>query len=106
MMIGQTGMNGLNAFSPWFSRSELAAVFSAEVIDVGGGGTLSIDVQHRNNDETAATSLGTIGPLGAAGVTSSTMTGIKEQVRFAYAVGGTSDSDWVHFRMLNPSWIS
>lgn len=105
MMIGQTGMNGLVAYSPWFDRGALEGIFAADVIRIGGAGTLTVAVEHRNRADTLPTVLGTIGPLAVTGVGDVQLSGVKEEVRFRYTVGGTAVTDWVHWRMLTPTWM-
>jgi hypothetical protein len=75
------------------------------VIAIGGNGTLTVAVQHRNRDETTPAILESIGPLSAQGVGDVQLASIKEEVRFRYTVGGAAATDWVHWRMLNPTWM-
>jgi len=105
-MIGQTAMKGLTAYSPWFDRGGPSATFVCDVIAIEGSGQLDVDVEHKNYADTAATSAGTFTTMTAVGVSSKDIDGLKEQVRFKYTSGGTVNTEWVHFRMLNPSWRS
>ena len=79
-------------------------MFSCDVLQVGTAGTLDIDVEHKNPDEVNFMLLGSFTQLTAAGVGTKDLTGIKEQVRFKYTVGGTQAYSFVHFNMLAPAW--
>jgi hypothetical protein len=102
--IGQTGMSGLIAYSPWLQRGGDAAMFVADALGIGGAGTLDIDVEHRNVADTASTTLVSFPAISAVGVVTANASGVKELVRFKYTFGGPSASDWVHFRMLATVW--
>ncbi len=55
-IVGQTGLNGLVAFSPWFKRPEsaTAGIFSAYSIQMtsGSGIELEVALYHRNSEDT------------------------------------------------------
>lgn len=104
MIIGVTIHNGLTAYSPWFPRQGDAATFAAECIGVSGA-TNTITVQTKNMDEadSAATGSSTIA-LSSAGTSTVRVASLKELVRFKYVVTGTNSYDWIHFRVLAPSW--
>jgi len=104
MVIGITLLkNATPYYSPTFARGGLAAVFSCEALQ-GTQFTLDIDVEHKNMDDTGFTLLGSFTQLNAAGVGSLNESGIKEQVRFKYTVGGAQAYSYVHFNMLAPAW--
>ena len=102
-VIGTTLNAGAVAYSPWFKRGALNAVFSAELISVSAGGTLDVGVEHRNNDETVPSSAGAFPSIASTGVETGDLSGLKENVRFVYTSGGAS-GNWSHFRVLNPAW--
>jgi hypothetical protein len=91
-------------FSPTFGRGGLAALFACEVLQVGTGGTLDIEVEHKNPEDVTFSSLGSFTQLTAAGVGTKDLVGVKEQVRFSYLVGGAQAWSYVHFNMLAPAW--
>jgi len=104
MLIGTLLMKHASAYySPTFGRGGLAAVFSCEVL-LGTTFTLDIDIEHKNAEDTTFTLLGSFTQFAAAGVDIKNLTGIKEQVRFKYTVGGATASSFVHFNMLAPAW--
>jgi hypothetical protein len=105
MVIGITLMKSATPYhSPTFGRGGLAALFSCEMLQVGTGGTLDIDVQHKNPEDTAFTTLGSFTQITAAGVEPFEASAIKEQVRFQYTVGGTQAWSFIQFNMLAPAW--
>lgn len=104
MVIGTTLLKNATAYySPTFGRGGLGAVFSCEVLQ-GTSFTLDIDVEHKNVEDTTWTSLGAFSQFTGAGVDVKDLTGLKEQVRFKYTVGGAQAYSYVHFNMLAPSW--
>ena len=105
-IIGTTVMNGLTGYSPWFRRAGDKAVFSMEVIGLSAAGTLDVEVQHKNDDETTHTVAGSFAQLNSTGVDTLDVSDLKQNVRFQYIAGGTNLSDWVHFRAMSPAWYS
>lgn len=108
MIIGQTLLgSGSDYFSPWFPRQADAANFSAQIVAIGGTGTLTVVVQTKNTtDVDPGTNIANGTFTGtAAGVisTSSTVTGLKELVRFKYNVNNLAGA-FAHFRVLPPAW--
>jgi hypothetical protein len=97
-------MKGLVARSEWMSRNGDAATFVCDLLAKTTNGTFDIDVEHKNVADTTATSAGTFTQITATGIATKRLTGLKEQVRFKFTAGGTADSDWIHFRMLQTVW--
>jgi hypothetical protein len=98
-------MNGLACYSPTFGRGGNAAVFTCEVLDISGSSpTLDIDVEHKNVEDTAWTSLVAFSQITSVGLKTAEDTGVKEQLRFKYPVGGTPATNAVYFNMLAPVW--
>ena len=107
MVVGTTLMKlaGTAYYSPTFGRGGLSAVFSCQVFQVAGTNpTFDIDVEHKNTEETTFGLLGSFTQFTAADVKTLGLSGIKEQVRFKYTVGGTEVYAAVHFNMLAPAW--
>ena len=103
MYIGQTLLEGSNVFSPWLSREADNAIFSYEIIKSGGTPTFTVQVWHKNEEETGEGSLYDSNlswtQIGSSGIWTATCTGLKELVRFEYDVTGSS-GDSILFRML------
>ena len=122
-LLSQDSTSGNVYYSPWFPRGGNKAVFSCEVIASANTtsdiDTFHVQVQTKNAEDSdkdsvdlgSATSitLGTdenITSFQAGASLSSTDQGFKELVRFQYTVRAkASGLAWVHFRMLNPSWL-
>lgn len=95
--------NGNPRLGPTFPRGGLGAQFACEVFDNDPGVTMSIAIQHKNHDDVVFTTLGTIATM-AVGVNSVNLTGIKEEVRFAFTVNGANPDDTVYANVLAPAW--
>ena len=129
MIIGETlfsedSADGDTYFSPWFPRGGNLMACTCEVIQVAAGANISaftIQVQTKNKDQSdmsAASLLSTAQSItltagsytkfnAGASLDSTTDQGVLELVRFCYKVKAQSGKlAWVHFRMLNPSWLS
>lgn len=107
MVIGMTLMKlaGTAYYSPIFGRGGQGALFACEVFQVvGTSPTLVITVEHKNTEDVNFAILGTFDTLTAAGLGTKDLTGIKEQVRFKYVIGGTESYAAFHFIMLAPAW--
>jgi len=106
MIIGTTMMKlgGLAQYSPQFNRGGNAAIFTVEVLDAGSTPSFTIDVEHKNSDDVSWSNLATIGPVATPGLYDTGASGIKEQLRFKYTVGGANPYSAVHFNMLAPTW--
>lgn len=90
-------------YSPTFGRGGLAAVFAVEIFAVDASTTLTVVVEHKNEDDTSWTTLTTLSTM-SAGVNTQTATGIKEQLRYAITVNGMNGTDSVYANVLAPSW--
>ena len=106
-VVGQTLFNGATVYSPWFMREKkaTAAIFLAYVIDAGSGGIVTIDVFHRNSEDTntGGAALGNVvtNQGSSSTVQHSNITGLKEMVRLKYTVGGDTGG-WVHLAVPSP----
>ena len=107
MIVGTTlfKMDGSDYYSPEFPRGGLAATFAVDVTHLVGSPTISITVEHRNEDEQSFTTLGSFSNITSIGPASVDITGAKEILRFKVAFDGADDAtDGVHFLMMAPSW--
>ena len=130
MLIGQLFDGQPNTtvkyYSPWFPRAGNLAKFTCQVFASeslsGGGEGFKISVETKNADQSdkevitpqggsaqamTLTALAlTTWEVGAS--LSSGNTGFLQLVRFKYELISTSGSvePWVHFRLLNPLWLS
>jgi hypothetical protein len=123
MLIGQTisseTASGNTYYSPWIPRGGNAAIFVVDVIETADLQSFTITAQTKavEDDDSAASAVGgaktvtltndtrTSFPRGT-GVTGG---GFQDLVRFKYVIkqaSSPSDLGYVHFRMLNPAWIT
>lgn len=120
LLIGKSAAT--NYYSPWFPRGGNGAKMTCEVIADNGLDSFKILVETKNSDQgdNSATELN--GPNGET-ITLGTVynrhdfdvgddvdggtQGCLELVRFKYIVDGpASGIGWVHFRMLEPQWLT
>lgn len=110
MVVGTTifFLDGNPYYSPEFGRGGLAATFSVDVTQValGAGVALGIEVEHRNSEDTAWSSVGSFSGITSTGASSLDVTGLKEIVRFKYTFQGGApvSTESAHFLMQAPSW--
>jgi hypothetical protein len=109
MLIGEYVMRltGLDQFSAPFGRGGQNAMFSIDVLDVpGGGSTLSVDVEHKNLEDTTWAVLGSFSAITTTGVKTLTVSGAKEMLRFNYSIAGGSANvyDTFYINTLAPVW--
>jgi len=94
-------------YSPWFPRQGNAATFSCEVTEINGA-TLTITIETKNEEDADNDVQASADFSGISSATSDPatkrMSDLRELVRFKYKVVGVANTDWVHFRMLNPVW--
>lgn len=88
-----------------FPRGTLNGVFAVQVDNVTAGASLNIDVETRNRSDTGWTLAGSFAPIGASGVFSLQVNGLREIVRLKYTVGGPATSSGMHVFMLTPQWL-
>jgi hypothetical protein len=132
MIIGQVLQSVVQAtktyYSPWIPTEGNLAVISCEVVDSEGLESFEITVQTKNSEDSdkdavtpkdgssvsitiATTETITKFNVGAKlSATGATDVGFKELFRYKYEVAGptegASGNGFVHFRMLNPGWLT
>ena len=107
MVVGTTLFKGggNDYFSPPLPRGGLAATFAVDVDNVIGTPSVTITVQHRNQEDTSWTDAGSFSAITAAGQSTVDVTSLKEVLRFKYAFdAGDAALDGFHFLMQAPSW--
>lgn len=102
-------------YTAWDGRGGNAAVFVADIIALNltsGDQKVVITVQTKNSEDPDATDasqdLGSFANIVTAGDPPVTkyLAGLKELFRYKIRVFGSVSADWVHMRMLRPSWVS
>ena len=97
-------MGGVTAFySPSYHRAGEAALFSIEVTHKSGSPSLSVDIEHKNEDDTTWSSAGAFTTITATGVATKDISGLKEELRFKFLPTGT-DGEAFHVVLPEPAW--
>lgn len=128
MIIGQVLMSPEETlttyYGPWVTAEGNLAVVACEVINTENVESFSVTVQTKNSEEsdkdavapqggadnaiTPATETVTKFNVGAK-LSSTTDLGFKELMRYKFkvtAASGTGANGFVHFRMMNPAWLT
>lgn len=109
-----TGAGGsTTVYTPWIAGWGNSGVFAYEIIDIGGASpSLSAKVFTKNTEAAdPGSQKGTTSTKGAAGTyTIDDATGLLELVRMEFTLTATTEEGcctaYVHFRPLNPSWMT
>ena len=107
MLVGQYFMRfgaGVYQYSPTFPRGGLSAVFAIEIFALVAGSSIDFVVQYKNVEDTGWTTFGSAISASTTGVHTLEVTGIKEEVRLRFSVGGANPSDAVYANVLEPQW--
>jgi hypothetical protein len=94
---------GSAQYSGVFSRGGSGALFSIEILACDASTSFTVVIEHKNIEDTSWTTLATLAAM-TSGVNTQTATGIKEQLRFAFAVNGSNAYDSVYANILAPAW--
>lgn len=111
MIIGQTLLKGVTCYTPWSPRRGDSATVAVEIIGRSGGG-LDPTVETKNVEEVDSSAVGATAvsafpaSITSTGVTTAEYEAFKELVRLKLEVSGGNDYDWVHVRVLDPSWLT
>lgn len=98
-------LGGASYNSPTFPRGGLAALFGIEVLALSGT-SVSFEclVQHKNREDTSYTTAGTFASMTTAGLATLDVTGLKEEIRLVFTVGGSAATNTVYAIVLPPTW--
>ncbi len=91
---------GATQYSPTFGRGGNAALFSCEILDCDASTSLTVVIEHKNEEDTSWTTLATM----TSGVNTQTASAIKEQLRYAITVNGSQAWQSVYANILAPAW--
>ena len=96
-----------SVYTPPKRRGGGAAIVSFEVLEFAtNGAVLELNFQHRNNDETTWTTLGTFSSISASGMYSQKFSGIKQNVRTEAHLGvGSAQGDYALIDNIQESWL-
>jgi len=96
-------MGGTALYSPTFPRGGEAALFSVQTLAKIGSPALSIDIEHKNTEDTTWTSAGTFASISTLNLFSQDITGLKEEIRIKFTMTGT-DGDAFNLIVPAPAW--
>lgn len=105
-VVGDDSLPAATYYSPWFSRLADAATFLLQLLHVSTNGQVIVSIEHKNlaDPDSAATTAATFSTASAVGTFEKAASGLKELIRFKYAVSASSGSAWIHQRVLSPIW--
>lgn len=110
MLVGTTIIHsdtGTDAYyTPSFPRGGLSANFSVDVTHIAAASslTLSIKVEHKNEDDTSWTAAGTFTGISSKGVNVLDVSDLKEDVRLSFTFSAGAEGDFVHVVIGPPAW--
>ena len=91
-------------YTPTFPRGGLAAVFSFDATHKAGTPTMTINIEHKNAEDTSWTVAASITGVNATGVQTKDVSGIKEEVRISFVFTAGSAGDFFHVVIPEPAW--
>jgi hypothetical protein len=91
-------------YSPSFRRGGEAAVFSVEATHKGGTPTLTVVVEHKNVEDTSWGTADTFSAIAATGLATKDISGLKEELRFAFTFASGNLNDFFHVIVAAPAW--
>jgi len=106
MIVGVTlfALSGSAYYSLPFSRRGDAGLFSIYVQQVSENPTMTVDVEHKNVEDTAWLTAGSFSAITTTGMATKDVSALKEQVRYKITITATSPTAAVHFYIDRPSW--
>jgi len=91
--------------SPTFPRGGLSATFAIEVFMLNGSGpSLECAVEHKNSEDTAFTTAASFSSMSVATVHKLDVSGLREEIRLVFSVGGSAATNMVYANVLAPIW--
>lgn len=90
-------------YSPTFGRGGNAALFAVEVLACDPSTSLTVTIEHKNEEDTSWTTLATLSTI-TSGVNTVDASAIKEQIRYAFVVNGSQPYNSVYANVLAPAW--
>lgn len=91
-------------YSPSFPRGGEAAVFSVDVTHMRGGPTMVVTVEHKNVEDTSWSTAGTFSNITTTGLATKDISGLKEEIRFAFTFTAGSAGEFFHVIVPAPAW--
>jgi len=97
-------MGGASFYSPSFGRGGEAALFSVEILGLMGSPTITVDVEHKNEDDTTWASAGAFANITTTGVFTKDLSSLKEELRLKFTPVSASDGDGCNMMVAEPAW--
>jgi hypothetical protein len=91
-------------YSPSFPRGGEAAVFSIDVTHICGTPTMGVAVEHKNVEDTSWATADNFTAITATGLATKDISGLKEEIRFAFTFSAGSAGDFFHVIVPAPAW--
>lgn len=106
MLMGQMiPYNSSTLFSPPFGRGGEQGTFYIDIKHKTGTAiSMGIELQHKNTDDTSWGSAGNFSAITTTGLKSLNVSGLKEQLRYAYTFSAGSDGDFYWAEFPAPMW--
>ena len=92
-------------YTPPFQRGGEAAVFTVEVTHLQGSPSLTVTLQHKNVEDSSWSAVGAFSAITTVGVATKELSGLKEELRFAFTLTATVAGDWLHVLIPAPMWL-
>lgn len=104
MLIGELIQTSTTpVYSPPVPRGGDTGLFAIDALQVSTGSpSLAVEIQHKNYSETSWGSAGAFSAITATGLSTQSVSGLKEQVRLKFTMSGSGD--WERIFVLDPSW--
>ena len=106
-------LKGSTVFSPWFARQADLLRVTAECVAVNGA-TLTVKLYTKDGetpgdgaavDAAVSIALSSVSRSTAEWKTAASQPGVLQLLRFQYTVTGSTNNDWILFRLLPPVWF-
>lgn len=94
---------GSAQYSPTFGRGGNAALFAVEIFAVDASTSLTVTIEHKNEEDTSWTTLATLSTM-TSGVNTVDASAIMEQLRYAFVVNASNAFNSVYANVLAPAW--
>ncbi len=96
-------------YGPWMTALGLAVTVTCEVFSMPSSVTLTIELQHKDVDEADDSAADVAGAsiifnTTGAQVDSDRATGLKQLIRYKYALSGAATVGFAHLRMAALAW--
>lgn len=94
-------------YTPGVPRQADSATFKVDVLTfylAGGAPSMTITVEHRNQDEDSWSTADTFAAVTAAGLATRTVSGLKDLVRLSFQFTAGPTASFARFVILPPVW--